>query len=209
MEPPFPAGGALLSRSYWLSISPFNMKHCTRVLADQFHFVSVCPEVAIGLGVPRAPIQLVETKRGVRVRGIADRLADKTDALDDYGCLQAEVLGDICGYIFKARSPSCGLQDVDVWDSVGQIVRSNGIGAYAHALLAERPLLPIADEKQLQDEKFREQFIHQVYSGLYLSRLRVPRLECVDFYEELGAKPCNSRLLQGLATMLFAKRCVL
>jgi len=29
MEPPFPAGGALLSRSYWLSISPFNMKHCT------------------------------------------------------------------------------------------------------------------------------------------------------------------------------------
>jgi hypothetical protein len=57
------------------------------------------------------------------------------------------------------------LQDVDVWDSAGQIVRSNGIGIYARTLLAERPLLPIADEKQLQDEKFREQFIHQVYSG--------------------------------------------
>ena len=141
-----------------------------RVLADQFHLVSICPEVAIGLGVPRAPIQLVETKRDVRVRGIADRLADKTDALEDYGRLQAEVLGDICGYIFKARSPSCGLQDVDVWDSVGQIVRSNGIGAYAHALLAERPFLPVTDEKQLQDEKLREQFIHQVYSG-YTSRV--------------------------------------
>ena len=80
--------------------------------------------------------------------------------------MQAEIL-DIYGYILKARSTSCGLQDVDVWDVTGQLVRSSGRGIYTGALLAERPLLSIADEKQLQDIKFRGQFIHQVYSCCY------------------------------------------
>ena len=137
----------------------------TEVLASKFQFVSICPEVAIGLGVPRAPIQFVETKRGVRVCGVVDRSVDKAEVLDDFARQQAEALDDIHGYIFKARSPRCGLQDVDVWDSAGQIVRSNGVGIYARTLLDERPLLPIADEKQLQDERFRAQFIHRVYSG--------------------------------------------
>jgi uncharacterized protein YbbK (DUF523 family) len=120
--------------------------------------------MAIGLGVPREPIQLVRTGKGVRVTGVNHPEIDVTRELEDYGTLIAAELVDICGYIFKARSPSCGIEGVATWTKQGRQSRADGTGAYAAALLRARPGLPVTDEVRLQDPLLREQFIEDVFS---------------------------------------------
>src|SRR3569832_1847803 len=89
-----------------------NHKHdayITGTLAKVFEFVAVGPEVAIGMGVPRPPIQLVGEAAQPRAIGVGDPALDVTAALTAYGRRMAVELDDISGYIFKAKSPSCGL----------------------------------------------------------------------------------------------------
>ena len=81
--------------------------YINRRLADFFDFRPFCPEVAIGLGTPRPPIRLVTTSDGLRVRGVKDPSRDVTEQLCDYGNRVAAKQAELCGYIFKSRSPSC------------------------------------------------------------------------------------------------------
>ena len=136
----------------------------TTQLQDIFEFRHFCPEVAIGLGVPRDPIQLVHTHQGIRVRGAHNPELDVTSKLEGYGQRVAAEYADICGYIFKARSPSCGTAGVATWTEQGVEDRSNGTGAYAAALIEAIPGLPVTDEECLQDLLQRELFIEEVTS---------------------------------------------
>ena len=61
------------------------------------------------------------------------------------------MFADICGYIFKARSPSCGIEGVATWTEQGSRIESDGTGAFAEALLSAHPELPVTDEARLQD----------------------------------------------------------
>lgn len=133
-------------------------------LADLFEFRPSCPEVAIGLGVPRNPIQLVRTERGIRVRGVHNPDIDVTRKLDDFGKHTAREFADICGYIFKARSPSCALDGVATWTEQGKRTKSEGSGAFAAALLVANPALPVTDEVRLKDPALRERFIAAVFA---------------------------------------------
>ncbi|WP_159990799.1 DUF523 domain-containing protein, partial [Raoultella sp. 18072] len=83
---------------------------CTQALSKYFDFVQACPEVAIGLGIPREPIRLVGDAVHPKALGTVNRELDVTQALADYGIQMADELGDICGYIFMQKSPSCGLE---------------------------------------------------------------------------------------------------
>jgi uncharacterized protein YbbK (DUF523 family) len=138
----------------------------TTELCGIFEFRSLCPEVAIGLGVPREPIQLVSTAQGIRVRGVHKPELDVTRKLQAYGQQVAGGYTDICGYIFKARSPSCGTRGVATWTEQGDEDGPNGIGAYAAALISAIPGLPITDEEDLQDPVQRRHFIAEV-TGWY------------------------------------------
>jgi uncharacterized protein YbbK (DUF523 family) len=131
-------------------------------LADIFEFQPCCPEVAIGLGVPREPIQLVRTDPGHRVRGVHNPELDVTRQLEDYGRQVAAEQVNICGYIFKARSPSCGIVGVATWTEQGIEASLDGTGAYAAALMNAYPGLPVTDEDYLQDPTQREHFIAAV-----------------------------------------------
>ena len=133
-------------------------------LAELFEFRPGCPERAIGLGVPREPVQLVRTDRGLRVRGVRHPDTDVTRKLQEYGNRRAMELADICGYIFKARSPSCGLSGVATWTVEGVQAGLDGSGAYAAALISARPDLPVTDEARLQDPLQRVQFIEAVFT---------------------------------------------
>jgi uncharacterized protein YbbK (DUF523 family) len=133
-------------------------------LAGRFEFRPCCPEVAIGLGIPREPVQLVRTGQGIRVRGVNNPDIDVTRKLEDYGNMTARELADICGYIFKARSPSCGLEGVATWTEQGSQAGADGTGAFAAALLGTRPGLPVTDELRLQDPVLREHFIACVFA---------------------------------------------
>src|SRR5687768_3915540 len=77
---------------------------CSRTLVEYFDFVSVCPEVAIGLGIPREPIRLVGDPEHPEALGTVNRDLDVTRPLADYGRQMAGELDDICGYIFMQKS---------------------------------------------------------------------------------------------------------
>ncbi|HKJ70373.1 MAG TPA: DUF523 and DUF1722 domain-containing protein [Gammaproteobacteria bacterium] len=132
-------------------------------LAQFFELVPVCPEVAIGLGVPREPIRLVADKgEPVRVVGVKSPEKDVTDELQAYGRRMAGELGDIHGYILKRGSPSCGMERVKVYKPDGHPL-TTAAGAYAGAFMAERPDLPVEEEGRLGDPVLRENFIERVF----------------------------------------------
>lgn len=132
-------------------------------LARYFGLRSVCPEVAIGLGVPREPIRLQGEPQNPRVVGVKTRELDVTEPLQAYGRRMARELGPISGYVFKSKSPSCGLFRVKVYDAKGTSV-GQGRGAYARALTEALPLLPVEEEGRLNDPVLRENFIGRVYA---------------------------------------------
>ena len=134
-----------------------------RELAGVFDFAAVCPEVGIGMGVPRPPIRLVGEGGELRAVDVDDPGLDVTDALSAFGRRQAVRLKDVCGYIFMTRSPSCGLGSVKVRREVqGAPYRTNGRGVYAASLLAERPSLPAEENERLLDPAVRGGFINRV-----------------------------------------------
>ena len=138
--------------------------YINRRLADFFDFRPFCPEVAIGLGTPRPPIRLVSTNDGLRVRGVKDPSRDVTEQLCDYGNRVAAKQTDLCGYIFKSRSPSCGMARVKTWHETGMPGRSDGIGAYAQAIMHAHPNLPVEEEGRLNDPDLRDNFIERVFT---------------------------------------------
>lgn len=164
-----------------------NHKH-DRFLSDtlgQFvEWVPVCPEVAIGLGVPRPPIRLVGSPEAPRAVGVKDNSLDVTVKLAAYGRQQARQLDDLSGYIFKSKSPSCGIERVKIYQRTG-IPAKKGRGIYAEAFLANQPWLPAEEEGRLSDLRLRENFIERVFAyrrwqGLVANGLTASRL--VDFH---------------------------
>jgi uncharacterized protein YbgA (DUF1722 family)/uncharacterized protein YbbK (DUF523 family) len=130
-------------------------------LGAQFEFVPVCPEVAIGLGVPRPPIHLIGTTEAPRAVGRDDPALDVTAKLLAYGRTVARELDDISGYIFKSRSPSCGMAHVPVTGERGRA--QGGRGLFAQAFMQARPLLPVEEEGRLGDPDLRDDFIERVF----------------------------------------------
>lgn len=131
-------------------------------MADHLQFVPFCPEVAVGLGVPRSPIQLQLQGEVIRVVGVENKESDVTEPLHAYGKQVADEHEELCGYIFKARSPSCGMSNVTVYDEQGRIAASAS-GAYAYSLINKLPLLPVEEEGRLGDPGVRENFIQRVF----------------------------------------------
>lgn len=131
-------------------------------LGKYFQFVPACPEVAIGLGVPRPPLQLVGAPASPRAVGIENPALDVTSRLAAYGRCQARALDDLSGYLFKAHSPSCGIAGVKVFADRGRVRRGRGI--YAAAFLAAQPLLPVEEEDRLSDIRLRDNFLERVFA---------------------------------------------
>lgn len=135
----------------------------TEQLAEHFDFRPVCPEVGIGLGVPRPAIHLRRDENRVRVVDSKDPERDHTAAMEDYARHQAGDLGDISGYIFKAKSPTCGVWRVPVHEEQGPPAR-DGRGVYADAFMRARPLVPVEEEGRLNDPVLRENFVERVFA---------------------------------------------
>jgi uncharacterized protein YbgA (DUF1722 family)/uncharacterized protein YbbK (DUF523 family) len=142
-----------------------NHKHdsfITGTLGQFFEWVPVCPEVAIGLGIPRPPIRLTGSPASPRAVGVKDATIDVTDKLAAYGKRQAHALENLSGYIFKSKSPSCGLERVKVYRAAGAPA-ANGRGIYADAFLSAQPWLPAEEEGRLGNPRLRENFIERVF----------------------------------------------
>jgi len=129
-----------------------------------FTLIGICPEVGIGMGVPRDPIELVGDATAPRVIGVDDPCLDYTDRLKGYVSEVGAVLDDVHGYIFADRSPSCGLAGVKVFAEDGSFERV-GRGVYAAAVLTNHPDLPVADAETLSDDELLLDFVLAVLSS--------------------------------------------
>ena len=129
-------------------------------LSQHLRFISICPETAIGMGTPRPPIQLVSREQGVRAVGVHLPEMDVTADLVNFGKNKGYAASTLCGYIFKSRSPSCGLQDTPVLTVEGT---SAGSGIYTRQILAACPYLPVIDEISLADPGTRDNFLERVF----------------------------------------------
>ncbi len=139
-------------------------RYITDVLSEYMDFHGVCPEVAIGLGIPRKPIRLIVTDGQTRVRGVENADLDVTDALTEQADLAVSQLPDICGYVFMQNSPSCGVFGMKRYGENGYSIDSKGRGAYAKRLMELMPLLPVEEAGRLNDAGLRDNFITRVFA---------------------------------------------
>ncbi len=142
-----------------------NAPFCSEVLTEWFEFVPICPEVEIGMGVPREPIRLVRENQQIRVKNVTDQSRDYTDQLHAFANQKAPELNDLCGYIFMQKSPSCGVFRVKVYSPDGMPEYHPAMGAYAYQLQQHYPLLPMEEAGRLNDIHLRENFIIRVFAN--------------------------------------------
>jgi uncharacterized protein YbbK (DUF523 family)/predicted RNA-binding protein with PUA-like domain len=133
-------------------------------LAKRVVLVPVCPEVEIGLGVPRPPIRLrSDGEGGVRLLEPSSG-RDLSRRMERFAArrLQALEAAGLSGYVLKARSPSCGKEGVDLFGPGGGPPRKTGRGLFAAALLRRLPDLPVEEEERLRDPRARREFLERV-----------------------------------------------
>lgn len=138
--------------------------YLTGTLADYVDFVPVCPEVELGLPTPRETLRLVETDAGARLV-FTKSGEDITAAMEDFSRRRIEELKseNLCGFIFKSRSPSSGMERVKLYDRNG-VPKKSGVGVFARIFMEENPLLPVEEDGRLHDPQLRENFIESIFT---------------------------------------------
>jgi uncharacterized protein YbgA (DUF1722 family)/uncharacterized protein YbbK (DUF523 family) len=126
-------------------------------------WVPVCPEVECGLPVPREAMRLVGDPAAPRLVTIK-RGVDHTDLMMSWTRKKLAELEKegLCGFVFKSRSPSSGMQRVKVYSASG-VPANTGVGVFARMFMERFPLVPCEDEGRLQDPDIRENFIERVF----------------------------------------------
>ena len=132
-------------------------------LGSRFELVPVCPEIEIGLGTPREPMNLYRDDRGLRMITVHTRV-DHTDRLQAYAARRLEELEatHLSGFVLKKDSPSCGVRETPTYDPDGAGLRRDGRGLFAAAVLDRFPHMPVEDEMALARPGALEQFIERV-----------------------------------------------
>lgn len=138
-------------------------------LQDEITVRSVCPEVAIGLGVPRESIRLVQSKAKNKTIFLQQKTnIDYTDEMENFSRNFAEECKTqpVDGFILKSSSPSCGLNSVKVYSDhpKSSPIHKNGRGVFGSAVLQNFPGVAIEDEDRLRNEKIYDHFLNRVFT---------------------------------------------
>jgi uncharacterized protein YbgA (DUF1722 family)/uncharacterized protein YbbK (DUF523 family) len=154
------------------------------LLGQFFEWVPTCPEVEIGMGIPRETVRLTGNPKAPLMVGNTTG-TDWTRRMNRYSKKRFAELAklNLCGYIFKSRSPSCGIARIKVYGDNG-IANPNGRGLFAEAFI-QQSLVPVEDEGRLHDARIRENFITRVFAYHRLAQLvngRMSRKMLVDFH---------------------------
>jgi uncharacterized protein YbgA (DUF1722 family)/uncharacterized protein YbbK (DUF523 family) len=182
-------------------------KHVTGLLAGLMDLHPICPEVGCGMGIPREPVRLVGTPESYRLVG-RETGRDWTAAMTAWSRKVLDQLAGtrLCGFIFKAKSPSSGMTRIKVYPrSGGQAISHAGVGLFARLFMERFPLLPVEDEGRLHDVELRTNFFESVFvrhrwnaildSGrsmkdlidFHTSHKMLIRSHDVQLYREMGA----------------------
>lgn len=173
-----------MSRPKWASDAPIRVGISACLLGERVRFdgghkrndfltdgfgsfvewVSVCPEVEVGLPTPRDSMRLEGDPARPRLV-IGKSREDITDAMERFSVQRVTQLSDadLCGFVLKKDSPSCGLHRVRVYNDSGMPSRA-GVGLFARALTSALPSLPVEEEGRLADPGLRESFVERVFA---------------------------------------------
>ena len=133
-------------------------------LRDHVEFRPVCPEMEIGLGVPRDPVRLILQRNILRLIQPATQ-ADVTERMNGFSQSHLDPLRDVDGFILKNRSPSCGIKDVKIYPGPGKVAHvSRGAGLFGGAVLKRFPFLAVEDEGRLNNSRIREHFLTKLFA---------------------------------------------
>lgn len=135
-----------------------------RAISENFEMRAFCPEMGIGMGVPRAPIQLVGSEANVRALDVETHSRDYTEQLAGHADTVLSLAPELCAYILVKGSPSCGFDRVKRYTEDGHGVASDQLGIFAAALAKADPLLPLEDDGRLNDPCIRESFVTRAYT---------------------------------------------
>ncbi len=176
------------------------------VLGRYVEWVPVCPEVEAGLGTPREAMRLEGIPARPRLVTIRTRI-DHAETMRGWGESRLDELDalNLCGYVFKKDSPSCGIERVRIFNAHG-MPSKKGVGLFAEAFRTRFPLTPIEEEGRLCDPVLRDNFIERVFAyhrwmALVrdgLTRQRLVRFHTAHKYLLLAHSPTNYRMLGRL-----------
>ncbi len=152
----------------------------TETFGQWVTWVPVCPEVELGLGVPRPTLRLETHDSEVRLRVPATG-ADLTVAMQRWAQKRVKALEseNLSGFVVKKDSPSCGMERVRIYHDKGA-PRRTGVGLFTAALRAAHPQLPVEEEGRLHDPKLRDNFVERVFAYQRLMQLFAGRWTIKD-----------------------------
>jgi uncharacterized protein YbbK (DUF523 family)/uncharacterized protein YbgA (DUF1722 family) len=156
------------------------------ILGHYVHFIPVCPEVAIGLGVPRDKVKVVRKSKENFCLVQPKTGLDLTQKMNRFSENFLNSLTDIDGFLLKSKSPSCSVSETKTYanrDGTGFLYRGKGI--FARRVIQKFPFLPCEDEKRLKDMDIRHHFLTRIFSLFELRKKfrNLPSLEKIrDFH---------------------------
>jgi len=166
---------------------------CMEELADFVDFKPVCPEVAVGLPVPRPTIRQI-AKQDMIVVSRPDGSSDVTESMTRFGQAYGSQCDDLAGFIFCAKSPSCGMERVKVYQEDGKGSEMTGVGLFAKQVMDLNPLLPCEENGRLNDPIIRENFISRVFT--YQKWLNL-KAEGFTIHKLMAFHSCHKYLLMS------------
>lgn len=136
----------------------------TETLSRFVEFVPVCPEVEMGLPTPRETLRLVG-EPGTQRLVFSKSGEDVTDRMTSWAKKRLVELEkeELCGFVFKAKSPSSGMERVKLYDRNG-VPNKQGVGLFAREFMEHFPLLPVEEDGRLHDPHLRENFIEMIFT---------------------------------------------
>ncbi|MES1208843.1 MAG: DUF523 and DUF1722 domain-containing protein [Pseudomonadota bacterium] len=145
-------------------------------LGKHVEWVPVCPELEVGMGVPREPVRLIRLRAAPDPRMVGVKSGeDWTVRMQRFAAVRVRALDgeELSGFVLKAKSPSCGMTRVKLYDGdkTDRAPEPTGTGLFAAALMQRFPNLPVEEEGRLCDARLRENFIERLFAYARLRRL--------------------------------------
>lgn len=151
-----------------------------RRLGEFVEFLPVCPEMGIGLPVPRNPIRVVLIDGKLRLVQPATG-NEYSEKMEDFARQHLDSVGPVDGFLLKSRSPSCGTRDVKIYNETGNVLpATKRQGLFGAAVMERFPLTAVEDEGRLKNFLIRERFLSMLFT--------------VARFRELSREPTMARL---------------
>ncbi|MGB4705217.1 MAG: DUF523 and DUF1722 domain-containing protein [Candidatus Saccharicenans sp.] len=153
-------------------------------LKSRFELIDVCPEVEIGLGIPRKTLSLFRT--GNRIQAIQKETGlDLTEKLIEFSEKKIASLPEVDGFILKAKSPSCGVKSAKVFGNPeGTHILGKDDGLFTATARRLRPHLALIDEGRLNNRELRWEFLARVYLHFFFRKSSQNIKSLIDFHSK-------------------------